>query len=263
MAYSPYKAAGAATNWIEDYFKLSRKQKEAIALGKEQKGKTRVKFSKEVEGIRKSMKRAQSKRKKGWFEKAFGDYAPLITTLAGAITGNPALLISGATMKGVKKGYDIDQQAKHTRRRSGYSLAEINKAMPKFAGTFIQPESTLGPSKDAMTDRYEAADKMRNPLNILLQAGVERAKTYAMGKMAHEAGSGMFTNTAATPEVINTATSGGLTGITSITPAVEASRAFTPFKALAGGGIKDLWEDEGTNMMMLLISSLLQEGMEG
>ena len=67
----------------------------------------------------------------------------------------------------------------------------------------------------------------------------------------------------ATPEVINTATSGGLTGITSITPAVEASRAFTPFKALAGGGIKDLWEDEGTNMMMLLISSLLQEGMEG
>ena len=42
----------------------------------------------------------------------------------------------------------------------------------------------------------------------------------------------------------------------------EAKGMMAEGKAL-WGGIKDLWEDEGTNMMMLLISSLLQEGMEG
>ena len=93
MSYSPYKAAGAATNWMEDYFKLSNKQKEAIALGKQQKGKTRIEFNKDVKEVERQIAKAQSKRKKGWFEKAFGDVTPLLVTLAGAITGNPALSI--------------------------------------------------------------------------------------------------------------------------------------------------------------------------
>ena len=254
MAYNPYKVAGAATNWMEDYFKLSNKQKEAIALGKQQKGKTRVQFNKEVKEIQKKQAKAHSKRKKSWFEKLVGDIAPMLLA--------PFFPIAGGALMGIKKGYDIDQQATHTKRRSQRTIDAINKVMPGSAGTFVKPESTLGPTKDAMIERRDAADAMGNPLNILAQAAVEGVKGYGMGKAMQDVGSGLFSE--ATPEVINTATSGGLSGITSITP---ATKAFTPFKALADGGFKNLLlgegDDDSAALLMYLLSSIAQEGMEG
>ena len=261
MAYLPYKVAGAATNWIEDYFKLSKKQKEAITLGKEQKGKTRAKFNKEVEKIQKSMERAQSKRKKGFFEKAFGDFAPIAMTIAGALTGNPALMAWGAGLKGGKKGYDIHQQSKHTKRRSKYSLEAINKVIPQFRGTFVQPESTLGPSKRHLTDRIEAAKKMRDPFNILVQAAVEGGKTYAMGKTVEKVAPDMFTKTTAPGEAIGSLSGGGV----EYAPDIVTGKKFTPFKALGKDGFKTLFTGEGDDdaaLAMLYILSSLQEGMD-
>ena len=262
MAYSPYKAAGAATNWIEDYFKLSKKQKEAITLGKEQKGKTRAKFNKEVEKVQKSMKRAQSKRKKGFFEKAFGDFAPIAMTIAGALTGNPALMAWGAGLKGGKKGYDIHQQSKHTKRRSKYSLEAINKVIPQFRGTFVQPESTLGPSKRHLTDRIEAAKKMRDPFNILVQAAVEGGKTYAMGKAVEKVGPKMFESQSVDKLGYSVDPTWAATGAAGLK---TGATAFTPFKALGKDGFKSLFTGEGDDeaaLAMLYILSSLQEGMD-
>ena len=256
MAYSPYKVAGAATNWMDDYFKLNQKQKEGIALGKQQKGKTRVKFNKEVEKIQKSMSRARSKRKKGFFEKLVGDIAPLVLSAF--------LPIAGGALMGVKKGYDIDQQGKHTKRRSKYSLDAINKVMPKFAGTFVQPESTLGGAKREMKSRYEAADDMRNPLNILLQAGVEGVEGYAMGKAMNE--SEIFSKGSGDVSNILKSSRGGDVGIQNIVGGLAPKTRFTPFKALSGGGFKDFITGEGDNdeaaLMMYLLNSIVQEGMD-
>ena len=251
MTYNPYEVAGAATDWMEDYFKLSRKQKEAIALGKQQKGIIKHQFSKEVREIEKSMAKSHSKRKKGFFEK-IGDAAPIATTIVGAITGNAPLMAWGAGFKGGKKGYDIHQQSKHTKRRSQRSIDAMNKVMKNYRNLFIQPESRLGPSKDEMIARRDAAKDMGNPLNILLQSAVEGGKTYAMGKMASEAGSNMFTKTT-TPGNIPSLSKG-----IDWSPDV-VTKSFTPFKALASGNFLD---DEGANMMALLISQLLQEGMD-
>ena len=256
MSYSPYKAAGAATNWMEDYFKLSNKQKEAIALGKQQKGKTRIEFSKELREIQEKQAKAHSKRKKGFFEKLVGDIAPMVLSAFFPIAG-------GALM-GMKKGYDIDQQGKHTSRRSQWTIDAINKTMPGFAGTFIKPESTLAPIKDSMIERRDAANEMRDPLSILAHSAVEGVKGYAMGKAVKDVGSDMFTSQgidkagySVDPTWASTGAAGLKTGAT----------AFTPFKALAGGGFKDLLlgkgDDDSAALLMYLLSSIAQEGMEG
>ena len=251
MAYNPYKVAGAATNWMEDYFKLSNKQKEAIALGKQQKGKTRVQFKKEVKEIQKKQAKAHSKRKKSWFEKLVGDIAPMLLA--------PFFPIAGGALMGIKKGYDIDQQATHTKRRSQRTIDAINKVMPGYAGTFVKPESTLGPTKDAMIERRDAADAMGNPLNILAQAAVEGVKGYGMGKAMQDVGSDMFTNIAGeSPQMV-----GGL----SVDPTYGVMNKFTPFKALTDGGFKSLLlgegDDDSAALLMYLLSSIAQEGMEG
>ena len=252
--FNPYRVAGAGSNWIDEYFKLNQAQKESIALGKQQKKKVGTEFNKDVKRIEKEIEKAQKKRKKSWLEKAFGDFAPILTGIVGAFTGNPALMIAGGVGSGIKAGYDMDQQGKFTKKRSSRAISAIDKATPKYKGLYIDAEERLDPARESMIDLRDAAGEMRNPLNLLLQSGVEGAKTYYASKASSDILNNLFTETTIPGEAIE----GAVAGTTEYLPDT-VMRKFQPFKALKGMDFKNLMKEGVDKEQLMPLIMLLAE----